>query len=65
MATTHKITRAYVLEANSRKEAREQFALMEVNNREEEMLEYESIKEIEPDSESSWRDTLKKQIFGN
>jgi len=59
----YKITRGYMVEAKSKIEAREIFVQAMANDKEEEFLEYMSIKEV-PDSHG-WVSALKDQFVGN
>jgi hypothetical protein len=60
-----KITKVYVITADSRIAAREQFASAMKNNLQDEYLEYFGITEIASDKPSGWGGVFKNQLMGN
>ena len=67
MATrTFRITRVYIVPAESKAEARYQLDRRLLNSllEADELLDFESIREIAPDKAKSWREILRDQLFG-
>ena len=60
----YKIVKIYIVEAQSRIDARHRFTAAQSIDREDEYLEHISIKEADSQT-NGWKDSLKKQLTGH